>query len=164
MEKQIEELLPLVNEKGEVIGKSPRSACHSDKSLLHPVVHLHIFNSAGDIYLQKRPDSKLVQPGKWDTAVGGHVSYGETIEEALIKEMREELGLENIEYSFYKKYIWESEIERELIHIFIAKNIREITINTDEVEDGRYWSTKEIKQGIEKNIFTPNFIHEFGML
>ena len=164
MEKQIEELLPLVNEKGEVIGKSPRSACHSDKSLLHPVVHLHIFNSAGDIYLQKRPDSKLVQPGKWDTAVGGHVSYGETIEEALIKEMREELGLENIEYSFYKKYIWESEIERELIHIFIAKNIREITINTDEVEDGRYWSTKEIKQGIEKNIFTPNFIHEFRML
>ena len=159
-----EEWLPLVNKNGEVIGKAPRSECHKDKTLLHPVVHLHIFNSAGDIYLQKRPASKLVQPGKWDTAVGGHVSYGETIDEAMKKEMNEELGLENIEFSFHKKYIWKSAIERELIHIFIAKNVGTITINTDEVDEGRFWTLQEIKQGADKDIFTPNFIHEFDMI
>ncbi|MBN1143304.1 MAG: hypothetical protein JXA72_02730, partial [Bacteroidales bacterium] len=75
-----EEWLPLLNSKGEIIGKAPRSVCHSDKSLLHPVVHLHVLNNNGEIYLQKRPMNKLVQPGKWDTAVGGHISYGEDVE------------------------------------------------------------------------------------
>lgn len=39
--------------------------------LLHPVVHLHLFNSRGELYLQKRPEWKDIQPGRWDTAVGG---------------------------------------------------------------------------------------------
>lgn len=40
--------------------------------LLHPVVH-HLFNFRGELYLQKRPEWKDIQPGRWDTAVGGHV-------------------------------------------------------------------------------------------
>jgi len=64
-----EEWLPLLNEKGEVIGKAPRSVCHSSKDYLHPVVHLHVLNSKGELYLQKRPMDKTIQPGKWDTAV-----------------------------------------------------------------------------------------------
>ena len=51
--------------------------------LLHPVVHLHLFNSRGELYLQKRPEWKDIQPGRWDTAVGGHVDYGETVDEKL---------------------------------------------------------------------------------
>ena len=50
-----EEWLPIVDEKGNIIGKAPRSVCHKDKTLLHPVVHVHIFNDKGQLYLQKRP-------------------------------------------------------------------------------------------------------------
>lgn len=75
------EIFPLVNEEGVVIGKATRQECHSGSFLLHPVVHLHVFNSRGQLYLQKRALNKDIQPGKWDTSVGGHVGYYESIEE-----------------------------------------------------------------------------------
>jgi len=87
MDNQLE-LFPIVDETGNVIGSATRGEFHSGSKLLHPVVHLHVFNSKGDIYLQRRPDWKDIQPGKWDTAVGGHVDYGETPEQALQREVR----------------------------------------------------------------------------
>jgi len=67
------EYFPLVDEWGNVIGKATRQECHSGSFLLHPVVHLHILNNRGELYLQKRVMNKDIQPGKWDTSVGGHV-------------------------------------------------------------------------------------------
>ena len=78
-----EEIFPVVDAAGNVVGKATRGECHGGSMLLHPVVHLHVFNSRGELYLQKRPAWKDIQPGRWDTAVGGHVDYGETIAEAL---------------------------------------------------------------------------------
>ena len=89
MKDNQQELFPIVDEEGTVIGKATRGECHSGSRLLHPVVHLHVFNSQGEVYLQKRPDWKDIQPGKWDTAVGGHIDDGETPESALQREARE---------------------------------------------------------------------------
>ena len=88
-----EEIFPVVDDTGKTIGKATRAQCHGGSMLLHPVVHLHVFDSLGRLYLQKRPDWKDIQPGKWDTAVGGHVDYGESVVQALLREAREELGL-----------------------------------------------------------------------
>jgi len=156
-----EEYLPLVDEKGKVIGKAPRSLCHKDKNLLHPVVHVHFFNEKGDIFLQKRPEYKLTQPGKWDTAVGGHISDGETLEEGLEKEVKEEIGVTKADYQFIKKYVWESDVERELVYLFFAKTNQKIIINKNELDDGRFWSFNDIKKNVGKGIFTPNFEEEF---
>ena len=79
------EIFPVVDECGNVVGKATRGECHGGSMLLHPVVHLHLFDSEGRIYLQQRPLWKDIQPGKWDTAVGGHVDYGENVEDALAK-------------------------------------------------------------------------------
>ena len=158
-----EEWLPLVNEKGEVIGKAPRSVCHSGKEYLHPVVHLHVINNKGEIYLQKRPMHKI-QPGKWDTSVGGHISFGETLETGLQREAMEELGIKDFKAELAANYIWESDIERELVFCFVTRFNKTIAINKEELIDGRFWSRSEIKAGIGKGIFTPNFEKEYSTI
>jgi len=61
-----EEMLPLIDEEGKVIGVAPRSECHKGPGKLHPVVHLQIVDGKGGMYLQKRSASKDIQPGKVD--------------------------------------------------------------------------------------------------
>jgi isopentenyldiphosphate isomerase len=160
-----EEWFPIVDEQGNTIDKALRSVCHNGKSmLLHPVVHLHIFNSAGELFLQKRAMTKDIQPGKWDTSVGGHVSPWESVEEALFREAMEELGLKKFTPKSLGIYIWESALERELINSFSTITDEMPVINKDEIEDGRYWSLDEIKRSMGKEIFTPNFEHEIEIL
>ena len=117
-----EEVFPVVDSAGKVVGRATRGECHGGSMLLHPVVHLHVFNSSGELYLQKRPLWKDIQPGRWDTAVGGHVDYGETIAEALRREVREELGITEFTPEAVAVYEFRSERERELVHVFRAAN------------------------------------------
>lgn len=157
-----EEYLPLCNEEGKMEGTALRSVCHDGVSkLLHPVVHLHVFNKTGELYLQKRPQHKDVQPGKWDTAVGGHVDPGETIDQALKRESLEELGLRDFSFVLIKKYIWESDIEKELVHSFSTLIDYDPVFDPEEVDEGRFWGIEEIKSYLGKNVFTPNFEYEF---
>lgn len=60
-----EEMFPIVDEQGNIVGAATRGECHDGSKKLHPVVHLHVFNSKGELYLQKRPEWKDIQPGKW---------------------------------------------------------------------------------------------------
>jgi isopentenyldiphosphate isomerase/intracellular septation protein A len=159
-----EEWLPLVDESGKVNGKAPRSVCHSGGKLLHPVVHLHVLNGQRQIYLQKRPMDKLVQPGKWDTAVGGHISFGETLETALNREAWEEIGLQNFKAGFIQSYRWDSDIESELVYVFVTSDYQSIHLHSDEVQEGRFWSQEEIQKNMGKNVFTLNFEHEYQFL
>ncbi len=156
-----DEIFPIVNETGEVIGKKTRSYCHSGAKPLHPVVHLHILNRKGELYLQKRAMNKDIQPGKWDTAVGGHVRYGESVENALIREANEELGISGFSARKVLCYIFESAIEKELVNTHITIYDGEIIPDGDELETGRFWTISEIEQNLGKNIFTPNFEQEF---
>ncbi len=164
MENKIE-IFPVVDENGNTIGQAPRSVCHDGKSkLLHPVIHLHLFNSKGQLYLQKRVMTKDIQPGKWDTSVGGHMDPGEKPEDALTRESNEELGLKDFNPKFLTSYIWESDREREYVYSFLT--VSDMTPVTDpgEIEEGKYWSLEEIKGNMDIGIFTPNFEHEFNML
>ncbi len=156
------ELLPVVDDSGMVIGKASRSYCHSGSKLLHPVVHLHVLRRDGSLYLQKRPIHKDVQPGKWDTAVGGHVDYGESVMEALLREAREELSLMQFNPHFIKSYVFESAVDRELVSIYaVVGSHFKLLPNPDELDGGRFWTPKEIAESMGQGIFTPNFESEY---
>ena len=159
-----EELFPLVDESGKVIGTATRKECHSGTFWLHPVVHLHVFNSKGELYLQKRALTKDVQPGKWDTAVGGHVDAGETIQEALTREVREELGITQATMLPLFTYPYRSTTEYELVNAYYTLYNRDIFPDPSEVDEGRFWSLDEIREAMGKDILTPNFEMEFEMV
>lgn len=161
MKDNNQELFPLVNEEGHVIGKATRGECHNGSHLLHPVVHLHVFNSRGEVYLQKRPEWKDIQPGKWDTAVGGHIDYGETPEKALLREVREELGIEAFTPERVGMYVFESKRERELVYVHRTTYDGPIRPSAEELDGGRFWTIQEIRDSIGQQILTPNFESEF---
>ena len=159
-----EEIFPIVNAEGEVIGSATRAECHAGTFILHPVVHLHIFNSQGDLYLQKRVITKKIQPGKWDTAVGGHIDYGEIVEEALLRETREELGVRDFVPEFLICYEFRSAVEVELVYVYKCVYNGDFNPDPSEVSEGRFWSWTEIKENIGKGVFTPNFESEIAKL
>lgn len=156
-----EEIFPLVDEAGNVIGQAPRSACHDGSKMLHPVIHLHIFNNEGELFLQKRSATKDVQPNRWDSSVAGHIDLNETPETAVLREAGEELGLIGIIPEYITKYIIETDREKELSYCYYAVYNGGFTINTEELADGRFWKIEEIQSQLGKDIFTTNFELDF---
>lgn len=161
-----EDMLPWVDDEGKILGQISRTTAHSGtgEKYLHPVVHLHVLSSKGEIYLQKRAMNKRVQPGMWDTSVGGHVDPGESIEQALMREAAEELSIKDFKLQHFARYKWETDIEAELVFSFVTQYEGPFQLQAAEIDEGRFWSFKEIEQNIGKGVFTPNFEHEFGIL
>jgi isopentenyldiphosphate isomerase len=156
----MEEFLEVVNELGEAVKTLPRSVIHGDPSLMHRVVHVLVFNQRGELLLQKRSMNKDVAPGKWDTSVGGHIEAGETISEALNREMKEELGITASEPEFLYTYIHSNPYETELVYTYSYINSEEIRFNKDEIDAVRPWVMDEIVENLGKGIFSDNFEHE----
>lgn len=159
-----EEWFDLVTRQGKIIGKAPRSEVHGNPDLLHPVVHVHIIDSQGWLFLQKRSQQKDLYPGYWDTAIGGHVSSGESIEQALRREAEEELGVSMGNFKPLFRYVMKNEYESELVHGFLLKDDGPFYLNKEEIAEGRFWKIKEIEEKLGKGIFTPNFEQEFDLL
>ena len=159
MKDNSEEMFPLVDEQGNIIGAATRGECHNGSKLLHPVVHLHVFNSKGELYLQRRPEWKDIQPGKWDTAVGGHIDLGECVADALRREVCEELGITDFNPEYVACYVFESDREKELVNSYKTVYDGEIR-PSEELDGGRFWTVDEIRQNMGKGVFTPNFERE----
>lgn len=156
-----EELFPVVDEEGNVLGSILRGLAHDGRKVLHPVVHLHLFNSRGELYLQLRPSWKKIQPDRWDTACGGHIEYGESILEAFSREVFEELGIKVSNPVPMGHYVFESKVERELVNVFRAVYDGTVYPNVDELAGGRFWTREEILDAMGKGILTPNFESEY---
>jgi isopentenyl-diphosphate delta-isomerase len=97
-----DELLDLVNEKDEIIGTVWKSQAHKDPKLIHREVGIAIFNTDGYVLLQQRSINKAKNPGMWTVSATGHINMGEDPAQAVIRETREELGLE-VEPVYFKK-------------------------------------------------------------
>ncbi len=157
------EWVPLITEDGHVVGGAPRPLVHNGSHWLHPVVHLHVINAKGQLLLQLRPKSKKIQPGRWDTGVGGHISLGENLVDALKRETVEEIGLTNFEAQLTRRYVWKCEAENEYVFVFTTKSEGPFKPkNAGEVDDLRFWSTDELESQIGTGVLTPNIERELS--
>ncbi len=153
------ELLDSLDEKGRVIGVVRRSDAHGNPALRHPSVHVFVINAAGEYFLQKRSEYKKVQPGKWDTSVGGHIPAGETYEQGALRELEEELGVvlsDPARLEFHHDLIWQSDFETEHTRTFILRYDGPFKVNPVEVSDGKFWPEEELREACGKGVLTPN--------
>ncbi len=159
-----EEIFDIVDEQGRVIGSAARSVAHGDPRLIHRSVHVLVLNGRGELFLQKRSLSKDIQPGRWDSSVGGHVDRGEEVAAAAHRELREELGVGGASLEPIYRYLWRSAVETELVTSYLCHHEGPFALGREEIDEGRFWSFTEIERQLGTGLFTPNFEEEFRRL
>jgi isopentenyldiphosphate isomerase len=157
-------MFQLVDRNGTPVGTASREECHGNPLLIHLVVHLHVFDGQGRLYLQKRSIRKDTNPGLWDTSVGGHVNAGEDVAAALIREAREELDIDAAGARFLYALLNEGTFESEYAQCFSLTWQGEIHPDPDEIDGGRYFTLAEVKSLIGTGFLTPLFEREWPRL
>jgi isopentenyl-diphosphate delta-isomerase type 1 len=158
-----DELLDLVDGQNRVIGVVRRGDCHGDPTRRHRAVHVFVVNARGDMLLQKRARTKRIQPGRWDTSVGGHVCHGETYEQAAVKEIEEELGIcigDARALTWRHDHVWRSAVETEHVRTFMLAHEGPFSFQASEIEEGRFWSVRDIVSAMKTGVLTPNLEQE----
>lgn len=141
------EYFDIVDGNDKVIGKASRRECHSDNSLIHRGVDVLIFNSKGQLLLQKRSMKKDLYPGLWTCSATGHNDLGENYLNAAEREVSEEIGVK-IPLSFCCSYKLRSKIESENLQVFTGRHDGPFKPNEEEVDEVKFFSVKEVKRMI----------------
>jgi mutator protein MutT len=149
------EIIPIVNEKDEVISGENRETFDKSTGKIYRTVSVVIINLRGEILIQRRAMNKTY-PGLWDTAgAAGHVHYGETYAEAAEREVEEEVGLIVDKFIPMKKFFYESEKgHRRFMQTFLAVldfDEADVEILPEEVMEIKLVKFEELKQIIEEN-------------
>ena len=162
-----DEMLDLVDDGNRIVGRVSRGSVHGNPSLQHRAVHVFVRNSDGDLFLQKRSGDKRIQPGKWDTSVGGHVQAGQSYEEAAVREATEELGIapeDSFPLQFSHEYVWKSDVETEHVRTYFLDYGGPFKLQPEEISEGRFWSVRELKAAVGTGLLTPNLEEELRLL
>jgi len=137
------ELFIVVDKDDNIIGYKTRYECHHDKTLIHRGVGLLIFDKDGRVLLQKRSFSKDTNPGFWADSVGGHVVTGESYEEAIQREMKEELRIAPL-VVFHSKFILSCLRETEMNVLFTAVCDGPFHPDSTEISQVAFFSKNEL--------------------
>lgn len=137
------ELFVVVDTSDTILGYKTRFECHHDKTLIHRTVGALIYNNKGDILLQKRSLTKDLEAGKWGISCGGHVTKGQTYEEAVARELKEELGI-SVSLEVIKKHIIETPIETEMAMLYKGTSDGPFITSSEEVDHVAFFSPREI--------------------
>lgn len=152
-----DELFDVVDEDDAVLGPQPRAFVHVN-NLRHRAIHILLFNSAGELFLQKRSPWKDLNPSLWDSSAAGHVDAGETYHEAAGRELQEELGV-SAPLKKIGKLGSSSETSWEFVEIFTGHHEGPFHLARMEVETGAFFPIPKIQKwfSTRPQDFTPLF-------
>ncbi|NYZ75597.1 NUDIX domain-containing protein [Candidatus Micrarchaeota archaeon] len=144
------EFLEVIDEKNRVLRLAPRRQCH-EQGLLHKAVHVHVFDSKGRLYLQKRGASTDRFPLYWDSSCAGHVSPRESLEDAANRELEEELGLrgklvKKMDLRWHLRY--KNLVENEFIRLYYLVTQKQPKPRKGELAGGKWVSLRKLDEMI----------------
>src|SRR5829696_1754927 len=143
-----EEIFDVVNERDEVIGRETRREVHRT-GLKHRAVHVLVFNSRGELFLQKRSQTKDTFPGAWDSSASGHLCCGEDYDQCALRELEEEIGLQPTtppERLF--KIDACAETGQEHVWVYRCISDQSLMLNAEEIERGDWFTPTFISRWI----------------
>jgi isopentenyl-diphosphate delta-isomerase type 1 len=144
------EIFDVVNDNDQVIGQKPRSEVHR-LGLKHRAVHILIFNSRGQIFLQKRSQSKDTFPGVWDSSASGHLDTGETYDVSAMREVAEELGIVLPAIpTFLFKITACKETGWEFVNVYKTIHEGPFRLHPQEIERGDWFTPSQVSRWIQE--------------
>ncbi|MBI2761549.1 MAG: NUDIX domain-containing protein [Chloroflexi bacterium] len=147
------ELYDVVDEDDRVLFRASRERVHREYQI-HRTVVFFVFDAEGNVFVNQRSDRKEIYPGYWSIAFGGHVLAGESYDNAVVREIREETGL-RAKPSLIGSYKKRNADERENVKVYAVTADAELTLFADEIEQGRFMTLAEINQMLGRFDFLP---------
>jgi len=154
------EWLDVVDDTDTVIDRATRDEIHA-RGLMHRAVHVLLFNSRSEVFVQLRSLSKDNSPGLWDTSAAGHVDSGESYLDCAVRELNEELGVtvaaENL-LQFHRLHP-SKENGFEFVNVYKAHSDAPLTLQAEEIDDGRWLTPTELADWMadDPSAFTYDF-------
>lgn len=139
-----EEIFDVVNEQDEVIDRRPRGEVHR-LGLKHRATHVLVFNTRGEVFLQKRSLKKDRQPGVWDSSASGHLDAGEEYDACAVRELGEEIGL-NVSQPPRRLFKIEAceETDQEFVWVYRCQHDGPFTLHPEEIDEGGWFTPAEV--------------------
>ena len=153
-----DELVIIVDKENTEVGVVPRREMRSGR-LRHRATYILVFNAKGELFLQKRTQTKDVFPGYYDIAAGGVVLAGESYEEGAIRELEEELGIRETPLTSLFDFYYEDEHIRLWGRAFSCTFDGELVLQEEEVESGEFMEVDEVFRLATTEQFTPDCLY-----
>lgn len=158
-----QEVFMIVDRHDAFIRYGSRFECHHNKSLIHRVINILLFNDNNEVLLQKRSKTKDLYPGYYCASASGHVIKGETYEQTAYREMQEELGIKAIKLQYKGTQLENtSSEETEMCAVFTGKYSGKVSFPKNEVQSVLYINKSDVKKSKLK--FTPCAILSFKIV
>lgn len=158
---KMEEMFDTYDKNGRFLGIKPKSFCHGDNPrCFHKAVWIWIVNDKGELLIQKRAACKKHHPNKYGAPSAGHVSAGETLLEACVRETQEELGLSTKpdDYVFWGEMLIEETNEfAETYLLKTSAKVSDMTLQEEEVAMVKYLTYDEFVSLIHSEEFCVGF-------
>lgn len=161
-----EDIFDVVDERDEVIGRERRSVVHKT-GLRHRAVHVLVFNSKGEVFLQKRSMRKDTHPGVWDSSSSGHLDCGEDYDACALREVGEELGykLQSVPERVMKIDACEA-TGQEFVWVYKCDAEGPFVLQEEEISEGGWFAPERVDAWIKErpDDFAPAFVYIWSLL
>lgn len=161
--QKADEVFDVVDENDEVIQQETRDIVHAE-GLMHRAVHVMVFNKRKEVLLQKRSRLKDVYPGVWNSSASGHLDTGEDYETCAVRELQEELGIQDCEVQMITKLPPSEQTGQEHISLFVSRYDGALRFPCSEVEDGLWIGMEQLQLWVDAQPqdFAPSFLVCWG--